>query len=87
MISDQTASDLHCLLKCMISYLQGWIGMIWLYLKSGQVLKLCQVSELKVQRVDADEGQDVQDVEEEPDDEHQDVVSKDHVVDDAWNED
>lgn len=56
------------------------------YLKSGQVLKFCQVSEFKVEWVDADEGQDIQDVEKEPDDEHQDVVGEDHVVDDAWRE-
>lgn len=53
------------------------------YLQSGQVLKFCEVTELQVERVDADEGQDVEDVEEEPDDQHQDVVSKDHVVDNS----
>ena len=55
------------------------------HLQSSQVLQLGEVLELQIERVDADEGEDVQDVEEEPDDEHEDVVSEDHVVDDACN--
>ena len=46
-------------------------------------MKLCESTELQIERVDADEGQDIQDVEEEPDQEHQDVVGKDHVTDNA----
>ena len=46
-------------------------------------MKLSESTELQIERVDADEGQDIQDVEEEPDQEHQDVVSKDHVTDNA----
>jgi hypothetical protein len=53
------------------------------YLEPGQVLQLREVTELQVERVNADEGENVEDVEEEPDDEHQDVVGEDHVVDDA----
>ena len=45
-------------------------------------MKFSEITELEVERVDADEGQDVEDVEEEPDDQHQDVVREDHVVHD-----
>ena len=45
-------------------------------------MQLGEIAELQEERVDADEGEYVQDVEEEPDDQHQDVVREDHVVHD-----
>jgi len=46
-------------------------------------LKLGQSGEFEVERVDTEEGHHIDNVEEEPDDQHQDVVGKNHVVDDA----
>ncbi len=53
------------------------------HLELGQVLYLCQIVELEVERPDANEGEDVDDVEDEPGDEHDDVVREDQVVDDV----
>lgn len=55
--------------------------MILSYLEPSQILKFCEVVELKVQRVDANEGKNVGNVDEEPYEEHENVVCKDHVVD------
>ena len=46
-------------------------------------MKLSEPTELEIEGVDANEGHDVEDVEEEPDEQHQDVVREDHVVDDS----
>jgi len=47
-------------------------------------LKFGESTELEIEGVDTNEGQDVEDVEEEPDEQHQDVVGEDHVIDDAY---
>ena len=46
-------------------------------------MKLGEPTELEIVGVDTNEGHDVEDVEEEPDEQHQDVVGEDHVVDNA----
>ena len=51
-----------------------------LYLEPGQILQFGEILELQVEWVDADEGQDIQNVKQEPDNQHEDVVSKDHVI-------
>ena len=53
------------------------------YLQSGEILELGEIVELQVEGVDADEAVDVDDVEDGPRDEHDDVVGEDHVVDDG----
>ncbi len=68
------------MVKCLLKYRRFVICR--LYLESCQILQLGEIAELQEERVDADEGEDVQDVEEEPDDQHQDVVREDHVVHD-----
>ncbi len=46
-------------------------------------MKLGESTELEIEGVNANEGHDVEDVEEEPDEQHQDVVRENHVVDDS----
>ena len=46
-------------------------------------MQLGESTKLEIEGVDTDEGHDVEDVEEEPDEQHQDVVGEDHVVDNA----
>jgi hypothetical protein len=45
-------------------------------------LQFGEIIELEIERVDADEAEHVENVEDKPEDEHEDVVGEDHVVDD-----
>ena len=47
-------------------------------------MELGKSAKLEIEGVDANECHDVEDVEEEPDEQHQDVVREDHVIDDSF---
>ena len=54
------------------------------YLEPLLILQMGQVVKFQVEWVDAKEAKDIDHIEKEPGDEHDDVVSEDHVVNDAW---
>lgn len=51
------------------------------YLKSSKILNLGEIIEFQIEAVNADEAENVQDVEYQPCQKHEYVVNKDHVVD------
>lgn len=53
------------------------------YLESGQILDFGQVSEFQIERVDTQKAENIDDVEEKPSNQHDDIVGKNHVIDNA----
>lgn len=51
------------------------------YLEPGQILQLGEIIEFQIERIYTNETCDVKNIEDEPCDEHDDVVGEDHVVD------
>ena len=54
-----------------------------MYLEPSEILDLREIIELQIETVDADEAEYIEEVEDQPGHEHDDVVGEDHVIDDS----